>query len=239
MPLLFDRLVSLASAFDDASFSPRTLAGRAADRFFDRRRARAAADPTWAAIEARRHGDGPGIRMLDADLTIADWHTQRHIERQLTPDPWWLAPVLVLSRLHRAHLAGRCQALAERARRGWSQQDLWSLDTVLCARLGAQLAALADVGCGWPDADEFPTADSWKQALRTQAHALLRYGRGAPEAAAATDAWYALAAGADSPEREEEAAAALAHLADVDEDVADAARAALHWVADHLGMLWY
>lgn len=59
-------------------------------------------------------------------------------------------------------------------RRGWADQDCWSLDVLLCSRLAAQLQHLADTDHGWPD-DAYAEPADWQQALRYHAGSLLRY----------------------------------------------------------------
>lgn len=60
------------------------------------------------------------------------------------------------------------------ATRGWADQDCWSLDVVLCQRLGAQLRHLADTDHGWPE-QLYAEPEHWQNALRHHADLLQRY----------------------------------------------------------------
>lgn len=103
--------------------------------------------------------------------------------------------------------------------RGWYKTDAWNLDTVFTERLGRQLLALDDYGNGYPGD---MTPETWSAELRHAAYMLLLYA-----------------------EREEELD--LIEMSDPDwikksheleaERLNDA-KAALHWVADHLQSLW-
>lgn len=234
----FDDLASAADAFDRLAFSPARLGERAVLRFQRQRRRRAAADPGWAAIEARRETGRSAKILLSSDLTLADWDTQRRIAERLTPDPWWLPFARQLSGARLGGPVAKLGWAAQRARRGWADRDLWSLGHVACSRLGAQLAALAEQGHGWPESDEFPTPDDWQSALQVHAGALVRYGTGGAdrELTAALHDWYELAVRHDVPGETLEAA--KVRLDTLEASILDDAKAALHWVGDHLEQLW-
>ena len=129
------------------------------------------------------------------------------------------------------------------ARRGWADSDVWHLDSVLCARLGAQLLYLADIAHGWPEAYAASLED-WQAALRANGQALLDYHK-QPGYAELLMKWQDLKFGGErdilkqlaTPDAPESSKAS-AELRALEERLETEAQAALHWVADHLGGLW-
>lgn len=126
--------------------------------------------------------------------------------------------------------------------RGWADEDCWSLDVVLCRRLGEQLLHLAETVHGWP-ASNYRTFEEWKEAIRRNGQALIDY----VEKPGHTDAlmkWHKLKFGdghdlhkinePNTPEVEE----ALQALDDLDQGYYQGAVIALHWVAANLDHLW-
>lgn len=212
------------------------LADKLIEHHYDRRTRLAEKNPEWAAIQRRRVIPGSSNTLfLGPALTIADAARQREIEEQLLPDPYWL-PVarFFLNRPgHRA--ASFTRQTAQRARRGWTDQEMYSLGSHLAATTAAQLTHLARNGHGWPHSEEFPTYQHWADALHAAAAGLSRLD-GSPEAEAASDAWYELTSSRTASSAEIDAAASRMHALEA-ADI-EAAKAAMHWVADHLPELW-
>lgn len=98
----------------------------------------------------------------------------------------------------------------QRARRGWSDNDVWMLKFHLTGSLGAALLFLADNGFSYPGNDKYPDGTSWRRDLRAHGQALKEYT-------------YA----SELVDEEIEDTSRL-----------EAAQDALRWVADNLGDLW-
>jgi hypothetical protein len=233
---LYDTLSNLASRLDDLPVSPSSLADRAMDRFVARRTKRAASDPAWAAIQARRLDPTrpASIIFLSNDLTLADAGEQDRIAERLTPDPVWLGLARHARHWRLARLLGSSRRSVQRARRGWADTDTFSLHTHLCEIMAGMLKHLAETAHGWPESEEFPTPESWIEALRANAAALAAYAAGTNEQALTH--WHDLATARDTDPAALEQARLALNAQDTERDAAGAA--AMHWVADHLGALW-
>lgn len=109
------------------------------------------------------------------------------------------------------------QTRIQRMRRGWGDTDTWNMDVYLARVIGEQLAYLAKNSHGYPGTEEFPTPESWAEALTENSEYLLAYSSGQ---------W-------NGPETEtfEEEKARLTKLHE------DAAKA-MGWVAKHFSHLW-
>jgi hypothetical protein len=244
---LFERLVRsgefalrLASTVIDRvealPVSPQSLASKAIDQHFDRKKQRAATDPVWSDIEKRRHIPGSShVVFRSEDLSADDWETQRRIETELTPDPWWLGAARQLSSVSIARVARGVMFVSQRARRGWDDRSTWDLGTHLTSTLAGQLDHLAATTHGWPDSPVFPTFEDWTATLRHQASQLRRYA-GSTEQQEALDRWKAVneKPGSDP----EQVQAAWNTLERIEAGDRDAAVLAMHWVAEHLDRLW-
>lgn len=104
----------------------------------------------------------------------------------------------------------------QRGRRGWGAQDTWSFDYYLARVTGEGLLHLAEHTHGWPALnDEFPTFESWQEALRKHGRILITYALDEDDDDLSTD------------EQMKQEAQRL-------ED----ARESMRWVATHLGHLW-
>lgn len=101
-------------------------------------------------------------------------------------DEYWqlereLAPPAVLSavgrRLRTVSAEGAVRLVSrtlQRTWRGWSEDDLWSLQSTLCSTLGAQLIALAEQTNGWPGDGTF---EEWQATLTHHGRVLSSFGR--------------------------------------------------------------
>lgn len=199
------------------------VAGKPLDRLFEENTQRAMQDPTYAAIEARRVIPGTDNKILASDvLGWGDWETQLDIRQKVSRNPFWTRPARALTRHPLGRVWGTVTHAYQRLIRGWDDSATWNLDSHLCRTLGDQLAHLAESGTGWPSGEEFPEAVDWENALRANGAALLAYANrdypGVPV----------------NPDDEAEFEAWKANQ----EKSAEDAKAALRWVADHLGSLW-
>lgn len=112
----------------------------------------ASQDPKWAAIEARRHGDGPGIIILSQKhgLTMDDWKYQSEIEDQYLPHTWvhklhwWWADHGIEAQYY------KLKRFYQRGRRGFSNADWWNLHYYLEKVLPPLLEKLANEHHGVP-----------------------------------------------------------------------------------------
>lgn len=226
----------LAELFDSSAYSPASIARRIHDAHLDRVERRATADPRWSAIEARRHRDGSEFKIyLSEDLTPADWEEQRRIEKRLTPDPFWLPWARRVSGLTASSALSSLRAAIQRLTRGWDDSEVWSLNSALTSRLADQLVELAERGHGWPgELNGFDTPKQWEDMLLRQAQAL-RCFDGSAEYEAALSRWHDLHLSRGS---EAEADLAWKELDRIERENIQAAKQALHWVAENLELLW-
>ena len=214
-----------------------TVARFAIDRLYAKRDRLAAKDPIWAAIQARRiKDDSRNMVFLSDDLSIADWEQQQEIERSLVPDPWWYNFALKLTNRPLRDLVNTLKAVSQRSRRGWSTGEVHDLGHSLAARLADQLDFLAENAHGWPgEHTEWPTFEDWTAALHEKATSLRRFAGTAATEESLTY-WYTLASDATA-DKEETRLAFERHNALEEADIA-AAKEAMHWVAEHLDILW-
>ena len=143
----------------------------------------------------------------------------------------------------------RVVAAYQRARYGWAKLDIhcgW--DATVMKALGEQLVYFSDHTIAWPATGEYLEFEDWANALRTNGQALIDGGSEVP-LPDVVDKWY----GENSflteetedgyhritfPEKPDYIQTALdAHR---DEEVRryEAAKEALHWVADNHASLW-
>lgn len=229
----WERAAAVAGHLD--AVSPARLAQAALARLSRRRRSRAAGDPRWAGIEARRRNERGTIIFLSEDLNLADHGTQRRIAAALTPDPAWVPLARRVSGWSAGRALGWARTGAQRAGRGWADSDAWDMGHHLAAVSAAMLEHLADIAHGWPDGEELPTPEDWDAALRSNAAALRAYVAD-PAVDQALHTWHDLATaeGGDGAEAE----VAFEELAALEAARDAAGAAAMHWVAEHLGQLW-
>jgi hypothetical protein len=218
-----------------AALTPQQIAGATIDRLHQRRARLGATDPVWSEIERRRRREGGDtIMFLAEDLTLADWETQRRIERQLLADPWWLTVARVVHQIGAFRPVRHLRHVAQRIGRGWDDTSTYDLGSWTTRTLADQLDHLAVTTHGWPDS-LFVTFEEWEEVLHHQASQLRRYA-GSSEQTAALDRWYDLATSTETdPSVLEEARAELDAI-----EAADllAGKLALRWVAEHLDHLW-
>jgi hypothetical protein len=225
-----------ASAFDQSPISPAVLSERLINRFYDKRTARAAFDPTWTDIESRRKVDGSQSKVfLSDDLTLADAEKQRRIEAEITPEPWWLPVAFAVRRFSLRSPVNRTIHAGQRLLRGWDDRSTYDLGSHLCAQLAEQLEHLADTAHGWPSDDTYPTFEDWTSTLRLKAAALRRFD-GSPESEAALSAWYELVS--DNTSDPEAVNVANETHQKIEAADREAAKQAMRWVAENLDILW-
>lgn len=182
------------------------------DREYERRKAKAiSVDPKYARIQTLRKEDTHGIVFIDYQkgLSWAEWDYQMDVERAVLRDP----KLLPVARWAGGHPVGKVLADffagRQRAQRGWDFRATYSLDFHLASTLGPQLLRLAD---DLPDDD-----GDWLKELRAAGEALVRYAKKDDEM------WLT--------ERTH------GELVDLDTEIGDAAKSAIHWVAANLTRL--
>lgn len=226
--------LATARAIDNSPLGPRVLADRALDRWYDTRQRQAAADATWAGIEARRQRDGDGaVTFLSEDLTLADWETQRRIAEGVAPEPRWVPWARRATSLSATRAVRAVTTPWQRARRGYADCDVWATDTWLSRVAAQMLYQLADQAHGWPS-DAYETYEEWVVVLRAHAAALERYAAGTDGELLAV--WYDRVT--DAQAESDEIAAAWEALNQDDAERDRLGAEAWEWVAKHHQRLW-
>lgn len=215
---------------------PSFIAGRLIDRFFDKRKARAAKNHRWAQIQALRVRDGGSLTFLSDDLSLADWEEQSGIEEKLTPDPIWLPLARKVYAARNGAVLAIFKAAKDRVFHGFDNSDVYNLNGALCDTLSKRLTALADSSHGWPgEHTAWPTPEDWDKALRFQAAQLLRFNTTEALDAAQT-AWYRATSSRNCPPELLEQTKRV--MEEVEQADLLAAKNALIWVAENLEYLW-
>ena len=62
----------------------------------------------------------------------------------------------------------------QRATKGFCDMDVWDLDGAILNYLAGTIEQLADVHCGYPGDERFPTPESWERFLRELANDFYR-----------------------------------------------------------------
>lgn len=113
--------------------------------------------------------------------SYGDMNEQWEIERSLVPASRWLGAAHLVQRLNAEAAVWGAVRVAQRACRGWTDEDLWSLGDTLRRTLGAQLTALADQTNAYPGDGDWGTGGSgWREALRGHGAVLSRSPRCPP-----------------------------------------------------------
>ena len=235
MDRLLRTLDNAASRFDESVLSPRWVAGKARQRFFDRRRRCAETNPAWRAIEDRRHVDGRPSSIFiseEAGLGWPEWEEQNRIEEELTPRPWWLPLAEWVDNARLTVPVNVIQERNQRATRGFTDSDVWNMSTRLCGRIAEMLDVLADESHGWPD-NVYETFEEYVAALREHAGVLRAYAEG--DDSGWESEWLRLAS---DPATADEAKSFLLDHNAAEVARLEAAQQSMHWVADHLNELW-
>lgn len=213
--ILVDTTVAVGNAtIDIVDEALKGYADKKMEKIIDAQHEAAMANEEYAEIQKRRDeankGNEDTVILSGNGITIDDWFRQSDIASEVSPEPATmnLYRLLYSSPLHRTK--NQIKFAYQRLTRSWDDMSTWSLDTTLCATLGAQLKHLAVHTHGSPIGEEFPTHESWAEALNSNAEALIAYGT----------KW-----DADLTREEEEA-------------IYKKAQESLRWVADHLGNLW-
>lgn len=116
------------------------LFGRATRRWHRRAHRRAMGDPRYAEID-RRIGLPDGSVLLDDEDDVALWAEQTEIFDRLNPRPWYLrAKAWWDARV--GPVPARQRRLAQRARRGWADEDVADLDAYLAAVIAGSVRHL-------------------------------------------------------------------------------------------------
>jgi hypothetical protein len=225
--------------YDRVPFVPHRVADAAVSWHISRRDRRAAKDPVWSAIEAKRRQEGrPGILLLsEADgLGWAEWNEQQQIEDRLTPDPFWLPAARWLRGRPVRTARSRRASARIRGRRGWAPVDTYSLDVYLCALLADTLDHLAKHAHGFPaDRESF---EVWSGELTAAAAALRGWADHGEDNEVSDELSAALDAEDGSEAAKARSAAALEASRAAETHRLEEAQVAMRWVADNLAALW-
>lgn len=139
--------------------------------WWERARKRAWQNPEWAEIQRRRiltgdEDDRDGTLMLDDErgLTWADWNRQQEIFRTINPTPRFFRAGYWWRRRTRGWIfrPSRLRVYLQRARRGFSDEDTWSLDEYLSRVIADSVQRFAEVTNGRPG-DISP--EEWQETL--------------------------------------------------------------------------
>ncbi len=213
--LLFDAVLNVTYRVDEVL---EKIAEKPLHALYEENKKRAMRDPIYRSIEKRRRADSPpgAVTMYSENMTHDDWDTQMEIYHALELNPWWRD---VLREMKHSPVSGvvyRGKNAWERARQGWAETDVISLDVVLCRTLGAQLEYMAEHSHGWPQSKKYPKFKDWTAALRHHGQALSAYAVGDQ-----------LPDGATGKEMLEE-----------QDRLREEAGKSLKWVSKNLGSLW-
>lgn len=187
-------------------------------------RERAMDNPIYRDIENRRNPEGESYSIFldeNQNLGFNELEIQYNIYDEVKEEPWWVEPARLLQRSPVQGAVNSIWARYQRAVRGWSDSDAWSLDIHLARTLGEQLNYLADIAHGWPRSEEYPTMEDWVTALRENAALLLAYYNGK------VGEWSS-----------EDAELSFSERLKKEDDLADGAKRAYMWLGRNFQALW-
>lgn len=130
-----------------------------------------------APVRRPKRWHAPGLESIDWSRVNIDWDN----EPMLTLEEGEAQARRWRSRLRQMHRVpgeranyewSRIKAWRQKASRGWSDRELWNLDTHLCQHLGGMLVAHAEGAVNYPDE---MTYDEWRRQVRRAGDALLAY----------------------------------------------------------------
>lgn len=233
----------LARKLDALPVSPSQLGSRADDALYARRRAAAARNAEWTAIEDLRETDSGAKTFLSDELNWGHFERQCEIEKSLVPEPWWAPLAQRAQRLEVSRLTHALVESLERLRRGWVAADAYNLSSSLPRHVGEQLAWLADNSVAWPgEGNGFTTPQDWTDTLRRHALVLTTSGYGDPaEADRLLDVWNDARSLSDrTGDMGDQVRTDLAwkQMQDAESAAQAAVKASMRWVADNLELLW-
>lgn len=173
---VFETARSVAESIDEALSE---LVDTPLAEVYEANRERAMDNPIYRDIEERRTaGEGRHAKVFlsdELDLGLDEVRLQDEILDEVREDPWWFDIAQTLNQSPTQRAVTTVWGWYQRAARGWSDSDAWNLDVHLSKTLGDQLNYLADIAHGWPASEEYPTMESWTNALRENAALLLAY----------------------------------------------------------------
>lgn len=122
-------------------------------------------NPLYAARYAARR-QGPHILMLSEDFTMDMWKEEGAIERKHRP--WWLVVLLhthwFLQDWGPRRMIRRIKSFYQRGKRGWADEDAWSLHLHLALVIRDSVKKLKSNLHSWPG--EPMTFEEWEKILQ-------------------------------------------------------------------------
>lgn len=190
-------------------------------------------NPIYKEIENRRHREDSNYTTLyseEANLGKKEFELQHEIGELIDKNPWWAKPIRLI---HNENLISDVLYIAKHRgqmlSRGWADSDAFSLNSVLCSRLGGQLLTLSHQAYTTPAFGVYFGSDKWIEDLHKYGYALRVYG----EFNASDEVDRDYFAGIDENIAEGEPGYWEQHL-DREEYALKKAQEALHWVATYL-----
>ena len=133
-------------------------------------------NPIYKEIEERRYSDGteyPILYSSEANLGENEWELQHEISKLIDKNPWWAKLIrLVHNENLLTDILYRAKYRRQMFSRGWADSDAWSLNRVLCSRLGEQLLTLAHEAYTTPAFGVYFGSDKWVEDLHQYGYAL-------------------------------------------------------------------
>ena len=92
--------------------------------------------------------------------------------------PWWEEYILWPLERIKDWPVGKIREIKwfiQRGRRGWSEEDMWSLDNYLSYIISESLGELAKTSCCYPADKRFPNRKEWKKWLKEMSYTFNEY----------------------------------------------------------------
>ena len=190
-------------------------------------------NPIYKEIEERRHQSGDGlVTFFDESKKLGpkELILQDGIAQLIDQNPWWAKVARFLRRDNLVSgLFDKATYRGQMLSRGWADADVWSLNAILCQRLGSQLLTLAHKAYSTPAFGVYLGSDQWVEDLHKYGYALRVYG----EFNASEEVDNNYFADIDKNIAKDERGYWEQHL-DREEYAQKKAQEALHWVATYL-----
>lgn len=97
------------------------------------------------------------------------------LRQEYYPDTLWEDFLRLVLKAKLGSLGNALLNTLDRFFKGWDQSEIWNLDQSMALRIGKQLLELAEQSHGWPESVEFPTPESWVNALQLHGNQLIAY----------------------------------------------------------------
>jgi hypothetical protein len=131
-------------------------------RYHDRAHRRAMEQsPLYREIEER--SDGRWISNEERGITVDMYFQRFKIADAITPRPWWYKLHWWMEENGYSAQRRTIKRFVQRGRRGWADEDLWSLDSWLARVISDSTLKLTEYVGGYPN--ELNSVDEWRQIL--------------------------------------------------------------------------